>query len=72
MVVYRRKASPLKTTDSIDYKDVELLSKFLSEQGKILPRRLTGLTTKQQTRITKAIKRARILSLLPFSFLFPP
>nr|YP_009420446.1 ribosomal protein S18 [Chroomonas placoidea]ASO76085.1 ribosomal protein S18 [Chroomonas placoidea]ASV47627.1 ribosomal protein S18 [Chroomonas mesostigmatica CCMP1168] len=66
MVIYRRKASPLKVTDTIDYKDVELLSKFLSEQGKILPRRLTGLTTKQQTKITKAIKRARILSLLPF------
>lgn len=66
MVIYRRKASPLKVTDNIDYKDVELLSKFLSEQGKILPRRLTGLTTKQQTKITKAIKRARILSLLPF------
>lgn len=66
MVVYRRKASPIKVNDSIDYKDVELLSKFLSEQGKILPRRLTGLTTKQQTKITKAIKRARILSLLPF------
>nr|BDA97892.1 ribosomal protein S18 [Chroomonas collegionis] len=66
MVIYRRKASPIKVTDAIDYKDVELLSKFLSEQGKILPRRLTGLTTKQQTKITKAIKRARILSLLPF------
>jgi small subunit ribosomal protein S18 len=66
MVIYRRKASPIKVTDTIDYKDVELLSKFLSEQGKILPRRLTGLTTKQQTQITKAIKRARILSLLPF------
>jgi small subunit ribosomal protein S18 len=66
MVIYRRKASPLKVTDIIDYKDVELLSKFLSEQGKILPRRLTGLTTKQQTRVTKAIKRARVLSLLPF------
>jgi small subunit ribosomal protein S18 len=66
MVIYRRKASPLKVTDTIDYKDVELLSKFLTEQGKILPRRLTGLTTKQQTSITKAIKRARILSLLPF------
>lgn len=66
MVIYRRKASPIKVTDVIDYKDVELLSKFLTEQGKILPRRLTGLTTKQQTQITKAIKRARILSLLPF------
>jgi small subunit ribosomal protein S18 len=66
MVVYRRKSSPLKPTETIDYKDVELLSKFLTEQGKLLPRRLTGLTTKQQTKITKAVKRARILSLLPF------
>ena len=66
MVIYRRKSSPLKTSEIIDYKDIELLSKFLNEQGKILPRRITGLTTKQQTRITKAVKRARILSLLPF------
>ena len=50
----------------IDYKDVELLSKFLTEQGKILPRRMTGLTTKQQARLTKAVKRARKVSLLPF------
>ena len=66
MAIYRRKLSPLKTTDTLDYKDVELLSKFLTEQGKILPRRVTGLTTKQQTRLTKAVKRARILALLPF------
>jgi small subunit ribosomal protein S18 len=66
MAIYRRKLSPLKTTDSIDYKDVELLSKFLTEQGKILPRRVTGLTTKQQTNLTKAVKKARILALLPF------
>lgn len=66
MAIYRRKVSPLPTNESIDYKDVELLSKFLTEQGKILPRRMTGLTTKQQTRLTKAVKRARMLSLLPF------
>lgn len=66
MALYRRKLSPLATTEVIDYKDVELLSKFLTDQGKILPRRMTGLTTKQQTRLTKAVKRARILSLLPF------
>ena len=64
--MYRRKNSPLKVSEIIDYKDIELLSKFLNEQGKILPRRVTGLTTKQQTKITKAVKRARILSLLPF------
>lgn len=66
MAIYRRKLSPLKNTDIIDYKDVELLSKFLTEQGKILPRRATGLTTKQQTILTKAVKKARILALLPF------
>ena len=66
MAIYRCKLSPLPTNEVIDYKDVELLSKFLTEQGKILPRRMTGLTTKQQTRLTKAVKRARMLSLLPF------
>ena len=66
MAVYRREISPLPTNEVIDYKDVELLSKFLTEQGKILPRRMTGLTTKRQTRLTKAVKRARMLSLLPF------
>lgn len=66
MAIYRRKLSPLQIGEIIDYKDVELLSKFLTEQGKILPRRVTGLTTKQQTRLTKAVKKARIISLLPF------
>jgi len=66
MAIFKRKNSPIKKDDFIDYKDVELLSKFLTEQGKILPRRITGLTMKQQSRLTKAVKRARILSLLPF------
>nr|ASO75937.1 ribosomal protein S18 [Storeatula sp. CCMP1868] len=66
MAIYRRKASPIKIGEVIDYKDVELLSNFLTEQGKILPKRLTGLTNKQQNKVTKAIKRARMLSLLPF------
>lgn len=66
MAIYRRKLSPLQIGEVIDYKDVELLSKFLTEQGKILPRRVTGLTTKQQTRLTKAVKKARVISLLPF------
>ena len=66
MAVYRRRISPLPTNEVIDYKDVEVLSKVLTEQGKISPRRMTGLTTKQQTRLTKAVKRARMLSLLPF------
>ena len=51
---------------SIDYTDIDLLTQYLTEQGKILPKRITGLNTKQQKKITKSIKRARILSLLPF------
>ena len=50
----------------IDYKDIDLLTLFVTEQGKILPRRATGVTVQQQRQIAKAIKRARILSLLPF------
>nr|YP_009308856.1 ribosomal protein S18 [Toxarium undulatum]AOS86599.1 ribosomal protein S18 [Toxarium undulatum] len=52
--------------EKITYKDVNLLKIFLTQQGKILPRRITGLTIQQQKKIAKAIKRARILSLLPF------
>jgi small subunit ribosomal protein S18 len=52
---------------AIDYTDVDLLSQYINEQGKILPRRVTGLSAKKQKQITKSIKRARILSLLPFS-----
>jgi len=50
----------------VDYKDSDFLMRFINEQGKILPRRATGVTVQQQRRIAKAIKRARILSLLPF------
>ncbi|APB35240.1 30S ribosomal protein S18 [Gloeomargarita lithophora Alchichica-D10] len=66
MTFYRRRVSPLKPSEPIDYKDIDLLRKFISEQGKILPRRVTGLTAKQQRRITLAIKQARVLALLPF------
>nr|YP_009122206.1 30S ribosomal protein S18 [Vertebrata lanosa]AJH65964.1 30S ribosomal protein S18 [Vertebrata lanosa] len=52
--------------DIVDYKDIDLLRKFINDQGKIMSRRSTGLNSKQQKRITKSIKRARILSLLPF------
>nr|ARW64154.1 ribosomal protein S18 [Chondria sp. (in: red algae)] len=52
--------------ENIDYKDIDLLRKFINEQGKILSRRSTGLNTKQQKKVTKSIKRARILALLPF------
>lgn len=66
MSFYRRRLSPIKPQDPIDYKDVDLLRKFITERGKILPRRLTGLTAKQQRDLTLAIKRARLVALLPF------
>jgi small subunit ribosomal protein S18 len=66
MAYYRRRLSPIKPEELIDYKDVDLLRKFITERGKILPRRITGLTAKQQRDLTVAIKRARIVALLPF------
>ncbi|BAZ38236.1 30S ribosomal protein S18 [Calothrix sp. NIES-4101] len=66
MSYYRRRLSPIKPGDPIDYKDVDLLRKFVTERGKILPRRITGLTSQQQHDLTVSIKRARILALLPF------
>ncbi|MFC4713725.1 30S ribosomal protein S18 [Planococcus dechangensis] len=50
----------------IDYKDTDLLKKFISERGKILPRRVTGTSAKWQRRLTIAVKRSRIMALLPF------
>ncbi len=62
----RKRISPIPPKDKIDYKDVDLLKKYITERGKIMPRRVTGLTAKQQRVMTIAIKRARILALLPF------
>ena len=56
----------LDDIETINYKDTKFLSNFISDQGKIIPRRSTGLNSKQQKRITKLIKRARIAALLPF------
>ena len=50
----------------IDYKDPEFLKKFLNEQGKILPRRITGTSVKFQRKVATAVKRARHLALLPY------
>ncbi|GEL07577.1 30S ribosomal protein S18 [Salisediminibacterium halotolerans] len=50
----------------IDYKDTELLKKFISERGKILPRRVTGTSAKYQRQLTTAVKRARTMALLPY------
>ncbi|WP_010279169.1 30S ribosomal protein S18 [Paenibacillus senegalensis] len=51
----------------IDYKDIETLKKFISERGKILPRRVTGTSAKYQRMLTIAIKRARQIALLPYT-----
>lgn len=51
----------------IDYKDPDFLLKFINEQGKILPRRLTGTSWKFQTRVAQAVKRARHIAILPFT-----
>ncbi len=50
----------------IDYKDADFLKKFLNEQGKLLPRRITGNSLKFQRRVSQAVKRARHLAILPF------
>ena len=62
----KQKLSPIELDQKIDYKDVDLLKNFITEQGKILLYAATGVTVQQQRKLTKAIKRARILSLLPF------
>jgi small subunit ribosomal protein S18 len=66
MSTQKQNNSTLSLDQKIDYKDIDLLKLFITEQGKILPRRATGVTVQQQRQITKAIKRARTLSLLPF------
>nr|YP_010728664.1 ribosomal protein S18 [Phymatolithon calcareum]WEA76886.1 ribosomal protein S18 [Phymatolithon calcareum] len=66
MTIHIKQNPRMKPNQILDYKDIDLLTQYITEQGKILPKRTTGLTTKQQKRLTKNIKRARILSLLPF------
>ena len=62
----RRKADPLKGMKDVDYKDARLLRKFITERGKIIPRRMSGTTAKGQRMLSRAIKRARYLALLPY------
>nr|AZL87979.1 ribosomal protein S18 [Leachiella pacifica] len=54
------------SSEIIDYKNIDLLKKFINTQGKIMPRYSTKLTSKQQKKISQEIKRARLLSLIPF------
>ena len=68
MAFQKKKWPPLESGSlkEIDFKDVRLLSRFITDRGRILPRKITGLSCKQQRMITRAIKRARQISLLPF------
>ncbi len=52
--------------ETLDYKDIKILQRFVSDGGKILPRRVTGTCAKDQRKVTKAIKRARAVALLPY------
>lgn len=64
----KRKSCPFKQEGikEIDYKDSELLYRFITERGKILPRRITGVSAYYQKKLTGAIKRARYMAILPF------
>ncbi len=64
----RKKVDPLKQRNItfVDFRDTRLLTRFTNEQGKILPNRITGVSSKMQRQITLAIKRARHLGLMPF------
>ena len=65
----RRKSDPFEGegAPSIDYKDVRLLQRYISERGKIVPSRITAVSAKNQRKLAQAIKRARFLALLPYS-----
>ncbi len=69
-VIHRKHKCPLsvKNAPIIDYKNVELLKMYITKgRGRILPRRITGVSSKKQRQLAKAIKIARILALLPFA-----
>lgn len=67
-VYFRKKVCRLcvNKVKSVDYKDVNLLRKFITDRGKILPRRITGTCAKHQRMLAKTIKRSRMIALLPF------
>ncbi|MBT4888984.1 MAG: 30S ribosomal protein S18 [Rhodospirillales bacterium] len=64
----RRKSCPFvgPNAPTIDYKDIKLLGRFLSERGKIVPSRITAVSNKKQRRLATAVKRARYLALIPY------
>jgi small subunit ribosomal protein S18 len=64
----RRKTCPFSGANApkIDYKDVKLLQRYISERGKIVPSRITAVSTKKQRELSNAIKRARFMALIPY------
>ena len=68
MNLSRQRTSQINEGEIINYKNVDLLRSFITEQGKILPRRLTGVTAKQQRQLARAVKQARILGFLQFLY----
>ncbi len=62
----KKKINPMKDSKVVDYLDPKFLSRFTNDQGKILPRRITGINAYQQRQIAKAVKYARHLALIPF------
>ncbi len=65
----RRKSCPFSSDNApkIDYKDVKLLQRYISERGKIVPSRITAVSAKKQRELAQAIKRARFVALLPYA-----
>ena len=63
----RKKICQMCAGKSVDYKDVMIVSKYINEKGKILPRRMTGACAKHQRHIAEQIKRARAIALLPYT-----
>ena len=65
---FKKRSCPLSSAGApkVDYKNINLLKRFISERGKILPSRITSVCTKKQRELSKAIKRARFLALLPY------
>nr|YP_010889771.1 ribosomal protein S18 [Pyrrosia adnascens]YP_010889858.1 ribosomal protein S18 [Pyrrosia hastata]WJJ69619.1 ribosomal protein S18 [Pyrrosia adnascens]WJJ69706.1 ribosomal protein S18 [Pyrrosia hastata] len=63
----RRRSPSIRSDETISYKNTSLLRRFVSEQGRILSKRMNRLTSKQQRSVAVSIRRARILALLPFS-----
>lgn len=71
----RRYSRPKRVLDSnvtFDYKDAQLLRRFVSEHGKIVPRRISGASAQQQRELTRAVKIARIMALIPYGQSFDP